>query len=94
MPKCKDREELYNGRCRVKCLPNQTRSTRSNRCIDITRFTKQTEELLKSERKRKAENDRAEEIGKFAGFAEGIAEGERERNKLLNAIIRLSLIHI
>ena len=89
MPKCKDREELYNGKCRVKCLPNQIRSTRSNRCIDITRFDTQTANLRKAERKREQEL----EIAKIVGIAEGREEGEKERNKLLNAII-LSLIHI
>lgn len=87
MPKCKPREELYDGKCRVKCRPNQVRNPNGGRCIDQTRLTRQLEKLAENERQRNFEIKKA----KNEGISAGRKEGEKERNELLNAIIRRDL---
>ena len=91
MPNCKPQEELYNGRCRVKCKPNQVRNPNTRRCIDKTRFDTQTAKLAEAERQRIFALNRAESVGIKKGIKKGIAEGEEERRELLNAIGRRDL---
>ena len=96
MPKCKDREELYNGRCRVKCLPHQLRSPSSKLCIDRTRYETQQKLLARAERQRQfdlvAAQKKGEEEGEKKGKLAGIAEGAQERDNLLSSLLRRDAI--
>ena len=90
--KCKDTEELYNGRCRVKCQPHQLRSPSSKLCIDKTRYETQQRLLARAERQRQFDIDAAqkkgEEEGEKKGKLAGIAEGKEERDNLQNSLYR------